>query len=1193
MPDVGVLNLTIKDNSQEAAAGLDKLVSAMQRVKNAVSGAMNLNNYSVGLQKLCKIVDDNLHGSTIIKLSQLADSLQKLKNAGGSLSALGKLTKMTDGFSTASEQVETLKTTVNEVKQSVGKGIDIPVRTVVDPHLSTLYRNDQGYLLGNTKETLDMQRKYAPLPERTFDDYYNGDRWRRDKETGENIKYHTNDLMSNWLHGQGTESEQLYAIQQVAQACGMSVDEVRQRLAELKGETDSVTSSVQGAVSQTSHLSDTADKASWSLQDLKNKIGGLKKSASQNIFGRLLNSFARIVKYRMIRAVIKNITSGFREGLENVYNYSKAINGSLAPAMDSAVSMFAQMKNSLGAAVAPLLQSLIPLLNTVVSGFINVVNWANQLIALLNGQASWTRALPQTVSAFDKQKKAAKGAGAAIKDLLADWDELNIIQSESTSSGATTAAEDYLKMFEEVNVFDNKIKKITDFIKDNYNDILDIAKKIGLAVLAWKASTAFTGLLSDLFALSAAGLIIGITWDITSMVDHQYMKTGDTGWLVADALTNLLGATLAGGIVSTVLGGAAGIVTAGLTLVVSAGISYGISLTDEEGDKAKALQDLAAIKAAIGTAALAVGFGIASGSALIGIGVAAVVAAPLFTLTAAVAVVVEQYRNAEEIAREAFSKTGEGGIKVDEVFKALQDELDKATAGYSLVIDAFSGSSELKTNLAEAFESVKLLSATVKGDGKLTQKEAEEFKKAWTTVFESFEGLAETSFDTVFAGLNKSLSSENEEIREQAKQLRISVLMMQENLSEAMAEFKLEQQDLADKIGKGTATSEEVETYFRNLELVAKASRSSLTDLETILSGRKNIDFGDPYHAAEEAAKFIKDTQEASVKALEEIEQGYKAEIDAIDVLWRQTELAHDLGKISDDQYDTYKEIFDSMRENFTKEAEAEKSKVTSDVQSAYKAVIDQALYGIANIPGVMDDKGNLDVLKVSAYMTEIMLPVLEAAQDAGAEFSEDFGKMFGIGVNIKDWIGEGWVTKLSDYIKDLMENPPDQPETPGLDNTALNQSVTDAKASVDDMCSSIRASIASLEGLGFSFDTNTNGGGNVTGRMRVTVPKIATAATGGFIKSGDLIMANENGNIEMMGTMGNNRSVVANNQQIVEGISQANNGVISAIEELGNYIVRELQKSRNQPIQVNLNPSSSWGNFNARSAEQYSHVTG
>ena len=417
--------------------------------------------------------------------------------------------------------------------------------------------------------------------------------------------------------------------------------------------------------------------------------------------------------------------------------------------------------------------------------------------------------------------------------------------------------------------------------------------------------------------------------------------------------------------------------------------------------------------------------------------------------------------------------------------------------------------------------------------------------------------------------------------------------MMQENLSEAMAEFKLEQQDLADKIGKGTATSEEVETYFRNLELVAKASRSSLTDLETILSGRKNIDFGDPYHAAEETVKFIKDTQEASVKALEEIEQGYKAEIDAIDVLWRQTELAHDLGKISDDQYDTYKEIFDSMRENFTKAAEEDKSTVANNVQSAYKAVIDQALYGIANIPGVMDEKGNLDVLKVSAYMTEIMLPVLEAAQDAGAEFSEDFGKMFGIGVNIKDWIGEGWVTKLSDYIKDLMENPPDQPETPGLDNTALNQSVTDAKASVDDMCSSIRASIASLEGLGFSFDTNTNGGGNVTGRMRVTVPKIATAATGGFIKSGDLIMANENGNIEMMGTMGNNRSVVANNQQIVEGISQANNGVISAIEELGNYIVRELQKSRNQPVQVNLNPSSSWGHFNSRSAEQYSHVTG
>ena len=406
-----------------------------------------------------------------------------------------------------------------------------------------------------------------------------------------------------------------------------------------------------------------------------------------------------------------------------------------------------------------------------------------------------------------------------------------------------------------------------------------------------------------------------------------------------------------------------------------------------------------------------------------------------------------------------------------------------------------------------------------------------------------------------------------------------------------MAEFKIEQEELADKIGKGTATSNEVEQYFRNLELIAKASRNSVTDLQTILSGRKTIDFGDPESAAGNAVKFIKDTQEASVKALDEINEGYKSEMDALDILLRNNELAHDAEKITDSQYEMYKGIFESMRENFTKEAEAEKNKVSSDVQEAYKAVLDQALSGIAGLPGVMNDNGDLDILQVSAYLAEIMLPILEAAQDAGAEFSEDFGKMFGIGINIDDWIGQGWSQKLGDYIKELINTSENKPETPALDNTALNQSITDAKAGVSDMCNSIRSSIAALSGLGFSFDTSSVEG-NITGR--VTVPKIPMAATGGVIKSGDLIMANENGSIEMMGTMGNNnRSIVANNQQIIAGIAQGNNGVVSAINQLGDYIVRELQKQNNKPVQVNISPSSSWGSHNARSQMAYDRVIG
>ena len=82
MPDVGVLNLQIQENSEGAIHGLDNLVGALERVKNAVSGGLKLTPVANGLKKLADIVNENVSGSTIVKLGQLADELAKLKGLG-------------------------------------------------------------------------------------------------------------------------------------------------------------------------------------------------------------------------------------------------------------------------------------------------------------------------------------------------------------------------------------------------------------------------------------------------------------------------------------------------------------------------------------------------------------------------------------------------------------------------------------------------------------------------------------------------------------------------------------------------------------------------------------------------------------------------------------------------------------------------------------------------------------------------------------------------------------------------------------------------------------------------------------------------------------------------------------------------------------------------------------------------------
>lgn len=328
---------------------------------------------------------------------------------------------------------------------------------------------------------------------------------------------------------------------------------------------------------------------------LKNVFGELKSGIGKVFptLTALIKRFGQIVKYRMLRAVLKHITSGFSEGMENVYNYSKLVGTDLAPAMDSAASAFLQFKNSIGAAVAPLVQAFIPVINQVVSVVITAINYVNQFFALLNGQKQWTRALPATTTAFNNQTKAAKGASAAMKDLLADWDELNIIQSETNGGaggGSGKVAEDYLKMFEEVGEFDSEIRDVIKWIQDHFEGIKGLAEAIGVSILAWKLSSAFLSGIEGLQSLVMEGVMITAGLQLAWAGAYNAGLNGGfdvmTGLETAGGvLMTTVGAALIGfrlaGPWGAVVGGAAGLIA---SVAVAIKAYY-------DGERTKKLQD--------------------------------------------------------------------------------------------------------------------------------------------------------------------------------------------------------------------------------------------------------------------------------------------------------------------------------------------------------------------------------------------------------------------------------------------------------------------------------------------------------------------------------------------------------------------------------------------------------------------------
>ena len=367
------------------------------------------------------------------------------------------------------------------------------------------------------------------------------------------------------------------------------------------------------------------------------QMGESLKSFSQNLFsvnpaassfksamtsmlgpiGTFGSTLFRIAKYRFIRTIIKEITQGIHEGLTNLYHYSDAIGSQFARDIDSASSAMLRLKNSIGAAVAPALQALIPILQTIVSWVITALNAINQFLSLLTGKSQWTRAKEASAGAnkaLGGTGKAAKEAAEDIKGLLAAWDELNIIQQDSSknpsggSGGGGAGGLDYESMFEEVSQFDAKIRKLVNWIKSHFDEILDIAKLIGAAVLAWKVSTAFGGILGTLAGLAAAGLVIAVVWKMSALFNGEYLRTGEPGWLIADALTTMLGAYITQKILGSVLSSGAANIAIPLTLAVSAaaGIYTYIKNTD-----VSALSKEGLIDAIWNAAKIGVGTGVA------------------------------------------------------------------------------------------------------------------------------------------------------------------------------------------------------------------------------------------------------------------------------------------------------------------------------------------------------------------------------------------------------------------------------------------------------------------------------------------------------------------------------------------------------------------------------------------------------
>jgi len=187
------------------------------------------------------------------------------------------------------------------------------------------------------------------------------------------------------------------------------------------------------ALDNTAKVTDEAAKSTTVLSESTKMIGKASVNIKQThrATSGLLSTIGRIAKTMLIRTAIRSVMKLAKQGLDNFYEYSKSIGSAYAAAIDSLNMKTSVAGNQIGAMLGSLLTAIYPILSAVITIVSAVAEAITMLFALLGGQTTYTKA----TSGFESIGKAAGGAGGKIKEMLASFDELNIIASESGGGG--------------------------------------------------------------------------------------------------------------------------------------------------------------------------------------------------------------------------------------------------------------------------------------------------------------------------------------------------------------------------------------------------------------------------------------------------------------------------------------------------------------------------------------------------------------------------------------------------------------------------------------------------------------------------------------------------------------------------------------------------------------------------------------
>lgn len=217
------------------------------------------------------------------------------------------------------------------------------------------------------------------------------------------------------------------------------------------------------------------------------RFTGANKSVSGSLGGGLKNVLKYTLGIRSLFVLVNKIRSAAVEGFQNLAQYSGETNNSISLLMSS----LTQLKNSIAAAFAPILNVVAPILNALIQKIISVFNVIGQLTSALTGNTTYIKAkkvqqdYAKSLNSNANSAKNAKKANEELQRTILSFDQINKMDDNSSSDSNSGIADtggglSPSDMFETQSI-PSRIKGIADRIKRAWKnaDFTEIGAMVG------------------------------------------------------------------------------------------------------------------------------------------------------------------------------------------------------------------------------------------------------------------------------------------------------------------------------------------------------------------------------------------------------------------------------------------------------------------------------------------------------------------------------------------------------------------------------------------------------------------------------------------------------------------------------------------------------------------------------------------